>query len=340
MQVTPLIPATQALGRPPGRRRLLGAGLCLGLAPWAALAQEHYPARQITIVVPFPPGGSVDAMVRQYADPLSAILGVPIVVENRPGAGGSVGALHVARARPDGYTLVASSQSSHLANPLTQPRIGYDPVKDFENIALLGRLPNVLVVHPSVPARSFGEFVAYVKAHPGQLHYGSSGTGSMSQLDTEIFKADAGLDIVHVPYRGGSQLMTALLGGEVQVFLSNLISMLPYIPPGKVRALAVASERRVAQLPDLPTLAEVGHPQINLSSWTGLSAPAGTPPAIVQTLHRAIRQAATAPAMAASLQERGVFVPEEMSPAAFEQMMSERLARYGAVVRRIGIVAD
>ncbi|MFG0676671.1 MAG: Bug family tripartite tricarboxylate transporter substrate binding protein [Delftia tsuruhatensis] len=342
MSMTPI--ARQAASHP-SRRRVLGAGLGLGmLAPLAALAAEGkatgYPSRQISFIVPFPPGGSVDAMARQYAEPMARILGVPIVVENRPGAGGSVAALAVARAKPDGYTLVVSSQSSHLANPLTQPKVGYDPIKDFENIAILGRLPNVLVVPASLPIRSFAEFIAYAKKHPGQLNYGSGGTGSMGQLNMEMFKADAGLDITHVPYRGGTLLVTSVLAGEVQVFFDNLISMLPHIQAGKVRALAVASEQRVAQIPDVPTLAEVGYPQLNMSSWTGLAAPAGTPAPVVQALFKAVRQAATAPAMVASLQDRGVTPPEEMSPAAFEAMMSERLKRFGEVVRRTGIVAE
>ncbi len=328
----------------PTRRRLLAAGLALAgmaaMAPLAAQADDKYPSRPITFVVPFPPGGSVDIMARQYAEPMSRILGVPIVVENRPGAGGSVGTQYVARAKPDGYTLVVSSQSSHLANPLTQPKIGYDPIKDFENIAILGRQPNALMVHSSLPVRNFQEFLEYVKKRPGQVNYGSAGIGSMGQLNVEMLKAATGIFATHIPYRGGSPLVTAAIGNEVQFILDNLVFMLPHVQSGKVRALVVASEQRLAVLPDVPTLAEAGYPQLNLSSWTGLAAPAGTPKAVVQVLHKAIRQAATAPAMVANLQERGVFVPEEMSPAAFEKMMSERLVRFGEVVRKANIVAE
>ncbi len=154
------------------------------------------------MVVPFPPGGSVDIMARQYSEPLSRVLGVPIVVENRPGAGGSVGAQYVARAKADGYTLVVSSQSSHLANPLTQPQVGYDPVKDFENIAILGRLPNALVVHSSLPFKTFKEFIDYAMKNPGKLNYGSGGVGSMGQLNVEMLKASTGAFTTHIPYRG------------------------------------------------------------------------------------------------------------------------------------------
>ena len=292
------------------------------------------------MVVPFPPGGSVDIMARQYSEPLSRVLGVPIVVENRPGAGGSVGAQYVARAKADGYTLVVSSQSSHLANPLTQPQVGYDPVKDFEKIAILGRLPNALVVHSSLPFKTFKEFIDYAKKNPGKLNYGSGGVGSMGQLNVEMLKASTGAFTTHIPYRGGTPLITAVLGNEVQFILDNLVIMLPHIQAGKVRALAVANDQRLPQLPDVPTLAEVGYPQLNLTSWIGIAAPAGTPDAAVQTLHKAVRQVAASPAMIANLKDRGVIPPEEMTPAAFEKMMAERMVKFGDVVKRAGIKAE
>ena len=292
------------------------------------------------MVVPFPPGGSVDIMARQYSEPLSRVLGVPIVVENRPGAGGSVGAQYVARAKADGYTLVVSSQSSHLANPLTQPQVGYDPVKDFENIAILGRLPNALVVHSSLPFKTFKEFIDYAKKNPGKLNYGSGGVGSMGQLNVEMLKASTGAFTTHIPYRGGTPLITAVLGNEVQFILDNLVIILPHIQAGKVRALAVANDQRLPQLPDVPTLAEVGYPQLNLTSWIGIAAPAGTPDAAVQTLHKAVRQVAASPAMIANLKDRGVIPPEEMTPAAFEKMMAERMVKFGDVVKRAGIKAE
>lgn len=323
------------------RRLLLSIGLGLaGLATLPAVAQDKYPSRPITMVVPFPPGGSVDIMARQYSEPLSRVLGVPIVVENRPGAGGSVGAQYVARAKADGYTLVVSSQSSHLANPLTQPQVGYDPVKDFENIAILGRLPNALVVHSSLPFKTFKEFIDYAKKNPGKLNYGSGGVGSMGQLNVEMLKASTGAFTTHIPYRGGTPLITAVLGNEVQFILDNLVIMLPHIQAGKVRALAVANDQRLPQLPDVPTLAEVGYPQLNLTSWIGIAAPAGTPDAVVQTLHKAVRQVATSPAMIANLKDRGVIPPEEMTPAAFEKMMAERMVKFGDVVKRAGIKAE
>lgn len=326
------------------RRCFLGTSLAAatlaGAAPFAVNAQGAWPARPITLVVPFPPGGSVDIMARQYSEPLSRILGVPVVVDNRPGAGGSVATQTVARSKPDGYTLAVSSQSSHLANPLTQPKIGYDPIKDFESIAMLGRQPNALVVHSSVPVRTFAEFLAYAKKNPGKLDYGSGGVGSMGQLNVEMLKAATGIYATHIPYRGGNQLITAVLSNEVQFILDNLVIMLPHIKEGKVRVLAVASEQRLPQLPDVPTLAELGYPQLNLSSWTGIAAPAGTPAPVVQKLYQAVRQAASDPAMQNALRSRGVVPPEEMAPAAFEKMMAERLQRYGEVVKRAKITAE
>ena len=325
----------------PSRRHFLTTGLGFaGLAALPALAQDKFPSRPITLVVPFPPGGSVDIMARQYSEPLSRVLGVPIVVENRAGAGGSVGAQYVARSKADGYTLVVSSQSSHLANPLTQPKIGYDPIKDFENIAILGRQPNALVVHSSLPFKTFKEFIDYAKKNPGKLNYGSGGVGSMGQLNVEMLKASTGAFTTHIPYRGGTPLITAVLGNEVQFILDNLVIMLPHIQAGKVRALAVANDQRLPQLPDVPTLAEVGYPQLNLTSWIGIAAPAGMPDAAVQTLHKAVRQVATSPAMIANLKDRGVIPPEEMTPAAFEKMMAERMVKFGDVVKRAGIKAE
>ncbi|CAM3871566.1 Bug family tripartite tricarboxylate transporter substrate binding protein [Paracidovorax anthurii] len=326
-----------------GRRQLLasGIGAGLGLAGLPARANaEKYPSRPITLVVPFPPGGSVDTMARQYSEPLSQALGVPIVIDNRPGAGGSIGTQFVARSKADGYTLVASSQSSHLANPLVQPHLGYDPVKDFENIAILGRQPNVLVTHPSVPAKTFGEFVAYLKAHPGHLNFCSAGSGSMGQLNVEMMQMAVGTKAVHVPYRGGSPLITAVLSNEVQFTLDNLLIFLPHIQAGKLRALAVASPTRLPLLADVPTFAELGQASLNQTSWTGIAAPAGTPEPIVAALHKAIRGVATTPAMVEELKARGVIPPEELTPAAFEKMMSERLVAYGEVVRRANIKPD
>lgn len=317
------------------RREILVAGLA-SVLPLAAHAQA-WPARPVTLVVPFPAGGSVDLIARLYADPLAKALGTPVVIDNRAGAGGSIASAQVARAKPDGYTLVASSQSSHLANPLTQPNPGYDPIKDFASISQLARSINVLLVNPAVPAKNFKEFVALVKSRPGELNFCSAGPGSMGQLNVELMKSQLQLNATHVPYRGGGPLVTALISNEVQFGLDNLAPFLPLIQSGKLRALAVAAPTRVAALPDIPTFAELGYPVLNTTSWIGLAAPAKTPPEIVEALHKAVRSVADQPSMVEALQSRGSLPPEAQSPAQFTAMMSERLVVYGDLVKRAGI---
>jgi len=317
------------------RRELLAAGLA-SVLPLAAHAQA-WPSRPVTLVVPFPAGGSVDLIARLYADPLAKALGTPVVIDNRAGAGGSIASAQVARAKPDGYTLVASSQSSHLANPLTQPNPGYDPIKDFASISQLARSINVLLVNPAVPAKNFKEFIALVKSRPGELNFCSAGPGSMGQLNVELMKSQLQLNATHVPYRGGGPLVTALISNEVQFGLDNLAPFLPLIQSGKLRALAVAAPTRVAALPDIPTFAELGYPVLNTTSWIGLAAPAKTPPEIVEALHKAVRSVADQPSMVEALQSRGSLPPEAQSPAQFTAMMSERLAVYGDLVKRAGI---
>ena len=233
-----------------GRRHsLLQAGLGAALLPLAPLAvrADAYPSRPITLVVPFPAGGSVDLIGRIYAERLAKVLGVSVIIENRDGAGGSIGSQRVARAKADGYTLVASSQSSHLANPLMHSNLGYDPIQDFSAISQLSRSLNALVVHPDVPARTLTEFVAHLKANPDQLHFGTAGVGSMGQLNAELFKSTLGVKAVHVPYRGGGPLISGLLSNQVQFMLDNLAPMLPYIQSGKLRAWR--SPRRASGLP-------------------------------------------------------------------------------------------
>ena len=320
------------------RRELLGAGLAAATAalPLAARAQA-FPSRPVTLVVPFPAGGSVDLIARLYAEPLAKALGTSVVVDNRAGAGGSIASAQVARAKADGYTLVVSSQSSHLANPLTQANVGYDPIKDFASIAQLARTPNVLTVNPAVPAKTVKEFVAHLKANPGKLNYCSAGPGSMGQLNVELFKSTTQIDAVHVPYKGGGPMITALVANEVQFALDNLGPFLQQIQAGKLRALAVAAPKRLAVLPEVPTFEELGYPLSNATSWIGLAAPAKTPPEVQAALYKAVRTVAEQPAMLEGLLARGMLAPEALSSAQFTAMMGERLAVYGDLVKRLGI---
>ncbi|AUL48208.1 ABC transporter substrate-binding protein [Bordetella trematum] len=323
------------------RRRLLQASLASALLPLAPLAAQAdapaYPSRPITLVVPFPAGGSVDLVGRLYAERLGKVLGTNVVIENRDGAGGAIGSQRVARAAPDGYTLVASSQSSHLANPLMQRNLGYDPIKDFSSISQLSRSLNVLSVHPDVPVKTLDEFVAYLKANPDQLHYASGGVGSMGQLNVELLKHTLGVQAVHVPYRGGGQLLNGLLSNQAQFSLDNLAPFLPHIQTGKLRALAVAAPERLPYLPDVPTFEELGYPVLNATSWVGLAAPAGTPPAVVQTLMQAVQTAAADEELRTTLEQSGSLPPEPMTPAQFTDMMAERLVLYKNLIDSAGI---
>ncbi|CUJ97258.1 Bug family tripartite tricarboxylate transporter substrate binding protein [Achromobacter xylosoxidans] len=321
----------------PARRQLLIAGLAAALLPLSARADAAYPSRPITLVVPFPAGGSVDLAGRLYAEVLGKILGVTIVVENRDGAGGAIGSQRVARAKPDGYTLVASSQSSHLANPLMHPNLGYDPIKDFASISQLARSPNVLVTSAALPVKDFAGFIAHLKAHPDDVHFATAGVGSMGQLNAELLKHTLQVGAVHVPYRGGAPLLNALLSNEAQFALDNLAPFLPHIQAGKMRALAVAAPNRLPSLPDVPTFAELGYPVLNSMSWIGLAAPAGTPPVVLQKLLEAVQTAARQEATVQSLEKSGALPPELQSPQQFTDMMSQRLALYKDLIDRAGI---
>ena len=283
------------------RREFVSLAAAGTLAPLAAAnAQAAYPAKPITLVVPFTPGGSVDNSGRLMADRLSRELGVPVVVDNKGGAGGAMGSVYVAKARPDGYTLIVTSQSTHVVNPAVNPNLPYDAVKDFAPITLIDRLANVLLVNADLPVRSFAELVKYAQANPGKLNYASAGTGSVSHLSMELMKTQAKLPMTHIPYRGAGVAGTDLIAGQVQLTWNNLSSNLGNIRNGKLRALAVAAPQRVSQLPDVPTFAELNLPDLNLTSWTGLAAPAGTPAPIIERLYQATRKVLQDPATRAT----------------------------------------
>ena len=327
------------------RRALLATAAALALgtlhAP-AALAQAAgaYPAKAVTFVVPFAAGSATDQLARALGQSITNDTKQPVVIDNKAGASGMIAASAVAKSAADGYSVLITTNTTHAANEHLYKKLSYDPVKDFAPVTGLGKGGQVLVVNASAPYKSVGELLAFAKKNPGKLNYGSGGVGSMGQLNVEMLKVSTGVFTTHIPYRGGTPLITGVLGNEVQFILDNLVIMLPHIQAGKVRALAVAADQRLPQLPDVPTMAEVGHPELNLTSWTGLAAPAGTPEAVVQTLYKAVRQVATSPAMVTNLKERGVIVPEEMPPAAFEKMMAERLVKFGDVVRKAGITAE
>src|SRR4051812_15513782 len=259
----------------------------LALCCSQALAQG-YPSRPVTLVIPFPPGGSTDIIGRIAADGMSRELGQPFVVDNRGGAGGAIGAKAIADGNPDGYTLGIATISTHVVNPIVQRDLRYDPLKDFTFISQIAAVPNSMTVHPSVPARNMAEFIEYARANPGKLNYGTPGVGSLGHLIGETFKHAAKVDLVHVPYKGAGPALNDALGGQIQVLFDNLPSSLPHIQAGKLRALAVASERRVPVLPDIPTYAELGLEAVNDPSWFGLIAPPRLPSDITRKVHAAL----------------------------------------------------
>lgn len=326
-----------------GRRRFVGAACRLtGAIALPALGQApaRYPSRPITLVVPFAPGGSVDQAGRAVADRLSKVLGQPVLVENKAGAGGAIGSAYVAKAPPDGHTLIVASQSTHVVNPAVSASLPYDAVNDFAPITLIDRLANVLLVNPALPVKNFAEFLKYVKANPGKLNYASSGRGSVAHLSMELLKAKLGVFITHIPYRGAGPALNDLLGGQVHMTWNNLSSNLSMIEDGRLRALAAASPIRVPQLPGVPTFEELKLPDLNLTSWSGLAAPARTPEPIVAQLYEAMRTVLRDPQTQEAWRKRGAMVPENVKPAEYRQEIQQRIQFYRGIAKAHNIVLE
>ena len=328
---------------PMNRRRFVSSTTALASAialPALAQSPDRYPQRPITLVVPFPPGGSVDSSGRAMADRLGKVLGQPVIVDNKGGAGGTIGSSMVAKAPPDGYTLIVTSQTTHVINPTLSASLPYDAVNDFAPVTLIDRLANVLLITPGLPVKSFTEFVKYVKENPGKLNYASSGNGSLAYLSMELLKARLGLSITHIPYRGAGPALTDLQAGQVHMTWNNLSSNLTMIQSGRLRALAVASPIRAPQLPDVPTFDELKLPELNLTSWTGLAAPAKTPEPIIAQLYEAMRTVLRDPATHKAWNDRGAMVPEAMKPAEFRKEVQQRIQFYRDIVKKHRIAMD
>ncbi|MDQ8033298.1 Bug family tripartite tricarboxylate transporter substrate binding protein [Bordetella genomosp. 1] len=298
----------------------------LASACFAAGAQTKYPDHAIRLIVPFAAGGTTDIVARIVAEGLTRELGQPVVVENRGGGGGSIGAEALARATNDGYTLGIATVSTMATNPATNPATPYDPIKDFTPIINLVNVPNVLTVNPKVPANNLKEFIALLKANPGKYSYASSGTGGISHLDGELFKSLTGTDMVHVPYRGSGPALNDTIAGQVNAQFDNLPSSMPHIQGGKLRALAVASSERIKGL-DVPTFAEAGLPAVNNMAWYGLVAPAGLSPEIVTRLHDAAAKALKDPKVAQRLIDGGSIVDGGSTQAYAEKIKQELALR-------------
>jgi tripartite-type tricarboxylate transporter receptor subunit TctC len=319
----------------------LAVATLVAAMPGSVRAQDAqtYPAKPIKIVVPFAPGGTSDVLARSIGQRLTAMWGQPVVVENRPGAGGNIGAEAVARAQPDGYTLLMIDIGTLTISPSVFPKLAYDPIKDLAPITIVAVSPHALVVHPSVPANSVPELIAYAKANPDAINFANPGNGTLIQLAGEQFKALTGITMTQVPYKGGAQALVGVMGGEVNMTLNGLLATLPHIKSGKLKALAIASTRRNEALPDLPTVSEAGVTGFQSGSWQGLLATGGTPKDIIAKLNAAVGDILRTPEMKHQLTEQGAEVVAN-TPEQFAAILREDLAKWTKIVKDSGIRAD
>jgi tripartite-type tricarboxylate transporter receptor subunit TctC len=313
----------------------LGALVAM-LTGGAALAQA-FPTKTVTIIVPYPPGGLIDLVARQIQPRLQQELGQPVVIENRAGAGGNVGAEVVARATPDGHMLLLGNPSLAIS-PLIYPKLNYDPAA-FAHVGQYGSVPNVLVVHPSIPAKNVQEFIDYVKKNPGKLNYGSPGYGTSPQMSSELLKAMTNTFIVHIPFRGSGPAQAAMLSGEIQMMIDNLPPQISHIKSGKVRALAVTSIARSPVLPDVPSFDEAGLKGYEVVSWFGLVAPPGTPRPVVMRLNEALNKTTQDPQVRDALMARGSTVIQG-TPEQFRDFIKGEQVKWAPIVKRANIVPD
>jgi tripartite-type tricarboxylate transporter receptor subunit TctC len=312
--------------------------LLFALLLFASSASAQYPTRPLKLIVPFPPAGATDIVGRIVAAKLQERLGQAVVVENRPGAGGSLGSDLAAKSAPDGYTILMATSSTHSIGPVLQ-KLPYDPIRDFAPITHVANVPNVLVVSPKLPARNLAELVALARAQPGKLNYASAGVGSITQLNAELFKMIAKLDIVHVPYKGTALSTADLANGNVAMLFDSLASALPNIKSGNVRPLALNAPKRSALLPDLPTLAEAGMPQFDRYTWFGMFAPAGTPPDAVARLQREVVAGLKSPDVLERFAAVGA-EPVGSTPAEFVERIRSDAAKWGEVIKAGNIKAQ
>lgn len=317
---------------------MIGA-LALGLIAAAPLRAANYPDQNISIVVPFPPGGASDITARQVGNKLAAILGRTVVVENRAGANGSLGAAYVAQAKPDGYTVLVGSIGVYGINPALYKNLRYDPMKDFDLLSVLVRTPNVLVASPQFPANTVAELIDYLKKNPNKVTFASSGVGSSDHLTAALFWQKTGTTGVHVPYKGGAPAINDLMGGHADVSFQNLGAVAQQIKAGKLKALAVTGDRRAAALPNVPTAAEAGVPGLVVYSWQAAAAPKGLPPDVRSKLEAAIIKAAKAPEVKARFNELGFDVVANNGKQ-FHEFLKAELARWKGVVKAAKISAE
>ena len=311
------------------QRRHLLALSATSLLPGMTFAQLSKPLR---LVVPFPPGGATDITARILSEPLARVLGQAVVVENRAGAGGSIGMSEVARSAPDGMTLGVATLSTHGVNPAVYKKLPYDPIKDFVAVTELVKAPGVVVVNASLPVKNFAELVAYLKANPGKLSYASPGNGTIGHMWGELFKSSTNTFMVHIPYRGAGPALNDVVGGQVMVYFDQVAASLPFIQSGKLRAIAVSWDKRLDVLPDTPTYAELSMPSSNDPSWFGLVAPAGTPAAVVNRIQQAVFKSLQEPAIRTKLAAQGLFA-SGTTPAAFDTQIKREIEKMQRIAK-------
>ena len=310
---------------------------CAGV--YAAEPAVGYPSKPIHYIVPFAPGGPTDIMSRAIAEKVGAAWGQQVVVDNRGGAGGNIGAEIVAKSLPDGYTVMIGHVGTHAINVSLYPKINFDPVRDFTPITLVATLPFALVVYPGVPAKSVRELLALAKAKPGTINFASAGSGGPTHLAGELFKTSAHIDIVHIPYKGNAAALTELAGGQVQMMFSNMLTAMPHVRTGRLRALAVSTAKRSRQAPDLPTIAEAGVPGYDVRPWYGILAPAGMPAALVMKWNREVARVIALPEMNERFVAQGVDL-ESSTPEAFASLIKAEVPKWRKIVRDSGARVD
>ncbi|MBS0320249.1 MAG: tripartite tricarboxylate transporter substrate binding protein [Proteobacteria bacterium] len=319
-------------------RQLLALGAGGALASIGARAAERYPARPVRMIVPFPPGGAVDYYARIVQAPVSDVLGQPLVIDNRAGASGMIGSELVVKSPPDGYTILLGNIACLAINSGIYAHMTYDPARDFTPIIHTDDINYVLVVNATLPVRTVPELIAYAKAHPGALSYGSAGSGSLPQLAVELFKRATGTDFIHVPYKGGGPMVTDLIAGQTQLTIADQANLMPHVTSGKLRALAVSSPKRSASYPDLPTIAET-IPGFEATAWNGVVGPVGLPADVVDTLNAAFNKVMTDANVKKRMQEGGLD-PVGGTPQAFGAFIASEKAKWGKVAHDVGAKAD
>ena len=322
---------------------VFGRAICATLAVLLSFpllaAEQAYPSKPIRLVVPFPAGGSLDVVARAIGQKLTEAWGQPVVIDNRPGAGGNIGADLVAKSAPDGYTILEGALSTHAVNVSLYAKMPYDPIKDFAPITLVAVTPNVLVLNASYPVNSVPELLTYARANPGKLSFGSGSNGSAGHLAGELFKTEAGVDMVHIPYKGGAPAMQALLAGDTQLMFDNLANSAAQLKAGKLKALAVTTAKRSSLMPELPTLSETGLPGFDIYTWWGFMAPAGTPKEIVAKWNAEVTRILNSPEMKAFFAQQGA-EPAPDSPEQFAALIRSEISKYAKIVKQSGAKVD